>query len=371
MKKVMHVVNDADMGGAQTLIEELCRRHEGRVELSVLVLMGKGALSQRLEAVAAVHYLHIDRASNSILRMIADVRTLIAAERPDIVHSHLLQADLIIALATIGTSAQVVSTTHTTGMTSADPLRSRLISRVIGPLTAIRMARTVACGDAAERYMRSRLYPRRKTVIIRNGVAMPQEAPTSPRRRGSLLSVARWHPMKDHVTLFRAIALLHERGLTDVRLSCAGSGMTPGNPAVIAALDAAGIRHAVSLEGPVSDVRRLMREHEAVVFSSAYGEALPMSGLEALSESTPVVSTLVGDCELLLVDPSLGAVPGSPESLAQAMTTLIHRGDDTRACHGARAREIISADYDAADRAEEYLDVYARALEGRLSQVRS
>lgn len=322
--KILHVVNDAGTGGAQTLIEQLALHQQRDIEVHILVLLGQGPLSKRFaNCASSVTYLSMDRKSLRVDKLVSLTRRVIRDVQPDVVHSHLLQADLAVALASWGLPVKTISTVHTTGMTAADPLRSRVLGRALGLLSGLRIERSVACGQGAAEYMVRNGYPAAKSSVINNGVQIPNEIEVrQPQPSRTLLSLARWHPMKDHRSLFEAFRLVRGGGY-EAQLICAGSGMTEENDELKDVLTSAGLREHVKLLGPVEDVRTLLRASDVLVISSSYGEALPMAGIEALAESTPVVTTRVGDCSKLAVFGSQCVPPNAPEALAKAISSVL------------------------------------------------
>ena len=141
---VLHVVNAVSTGGAQTLIEAMAARRRPGQTLRLVVLAGPDTLSDRLEQVFdSVDYLDFATSSNNVPGLVRELKKVVDRLQPDVVHSHLLHADLANAVLPRGRRARV-STVHTTGMTRDDPLRSRaprLRRRRAGP--ALRQGRRV------------------------------------------------------------------------------------------------------------------------------------------------------------------------------------------------------------------------------------
>jgi glycosyltransferase involved in cell wall biosynthesis len=86
-------------------------------------------------------------------------------------------------------------------------------------------------------------------------------------------------------------------------------------------MDELGLHSRVSLLGPRKDVQSLLSKTKFLVISSRWGEALPMAGLEALARGVPVITTDVGDCKDLVVDPTFLVNPGDASQLAIALLT--------------------------------------------------
>lgn len=357
--RVLHVVNDASTGGAQTLIEQLILEQRSSVQFHILVLLGPGPLSDRFAVSASgVTYLGLNRRSLRVDVLVRGTRRVIREFMPDIVHSHLLQADLAVAIGSLGIRTGTVSTIHTTGMTSADPLRSRVLGKFLGIVSRVLIDKSVACGSGAAVYMKDHGYSKSRAMVVNNGVRVSPEILLRPRSpRGTLLSLSRWHPMKDHENLFRAFKLAKRRGLVS-ELICAGAGLDGGNRELVASLEAHGITDSVRLLGPVGDVRTLIRAADALVISSSYGEALPMAGLEAIAEGTPVVTTNLGDCRRLAVDVRQCVPPKDSRALASAIEYVFSLPPEgyIKLCRDSHESALGNFSIGAA--AVAYMDVY-------------
>ncbi|BEP13266.1 hypothetical protein acdb102_15770 [Acidothermaceae bacterium B102] len=359
---VLHVVNAVSTGGAQTLIEAMAARRKPGQSLRLVVLAGRDTLSDRLEAVFdSVDYLDFSTSSNAVHKLVGDLRRTVERLQPDIIHSHLLHADLASALLPRGGRVRV-STVHTTGMTREDKLRSRVLGYVVGTL-ARRFDTVVACDQTCLDWTKSMHYPAVKLTTIPNGVdiaAAPAPGDPGP----VLLSLSRWHPMKDHWNLFRAAAILRDRGVS-FRLVCAGSGVEATNPELAAMVKAAGVGDLVELLGPSDDIPALIAGSRALVLSSAYGEAMPMAGLETIAAGRPVVTTDVGGCPQLVVDPALVVAPERPELLADALQDVLTRSTDDWAALCEASLALARSRFDIQQTVASYEKVYRKGLRRR------
>lgn len=357
--RILHLVNDAQTGGAQTLIEALGRQRLPDDEVHLLVLMGPGALSERFEQSAdSVSYVGMGQRDVLPLRAMVALRRLVRAHRIDVVHSHLLQSDLVSAITPL--RAARVSTVHTSGSHETRSV-SRLVGKVVARLN--RRFTVVACSPSALDYAVEAGY-RPGIEIIRNGTEMvPNTTNAVPGRvlGQRFVQLARWHPMKGHETLFAALALL--RGShPGVRLDCAGLGMDEQNPQLRAMMMRHGVADLVTLHGSVQRVQDLFAEARALVIASTHGEALPMAGIEALSAALPVLSTDVGDCAELVVSGEFLVQPGAPVELAGALARMLDLTPEDYGEKSRAARALGEARYDEAATAAQYRALYTRIL---------
>lgn len=353
--RVLHVVNDADTGGAQTLIESLALRADGSDEVHLLVLMNKGVLSRRLEKAAkSVTYIGLTRRSVNLFRPIFALRRLIRDLRIEVVHSHLLQSDLVCLAAFL--AIPHVSTIHTSGSHESNKVAA-MVSRIVA-LWSPRFTKVVACTNAAKVYAVERCYSDAGSYdVVPNGTAIPSFVPGAIKNR-SFLSLSRWHPMKDHETLISAFALFLEEH-PGWALVCAGNEVHDSNLVLKSMINEQGLTRSVELVGSVGDINPLLESASGLILSSSHGEALPMAGIEALAHGVPVITTDVGDCSSLVTDGDFLVAPKSPTELSAAMSVLAQMTE--LAYEGARRASwsLASEKFDSTITAKRYRKIYS------------
>ncbi|MEX5255844.1 glycosyltransferase [Kocuria arenosa] len=356
--RVLHVVNDVDTGGAQTLIEALMLASGEKESVHLLVLLGEGGLSSRLEAAAeSVTYVRMSRRSLTPVRAMRALISLVREQQIEVVHSHLHQSDLVNVLTPHGRPR--ISTLHSSLDISSNPV-ARQVWRATAALSG-RFDTVVACSASARDFARELgyRYDPDRMPIIHNG---SRTAPSpSPYPGGEvLLHLARYAAPKDHPTLFRAFARITSRFPRAV-LRCAGHNVNDQNTALTSLLLELGIRDRVSLLGSIDNVREEIRAATGVVFSS-YHEALPMAGIEAIGEGTPIITTDIGDARVLTVSPEAVVPVRSDEALAQAMSWLLELPEEDQVRLRRRSWQLAVEEFDIELTVKRYLDLYRSAV---------
>lgn len=359
MIRVTHIVNDLDTGGAQTLLIGLAEQLSAHVDMSVICLSGRGVLSSRLERVSTVRHLGFSRSSINVLGLIRKVRRAIDDLQPDIVHSHLLQSDLAAILA-VQRPTVTITTVHSTGYSAADPFKTRILARLIARI-ANRFHLVVACGSGALHFIEAQRYRSEEVIVIDNGTQISDLSEFTVPPSTTVLSLSRWHPMKDHRTLFRSISLLR-RTFPAVRLVLAGSGMELGNAELATALEEHELTDCTEVLGAVDGVQALLQQASCLVISSEYGEALPMAGLEALAAGVPVITTNLGDCHRLTVHPWQLATPGAHEEIYSSLRVLLSLDEEKSKALRSASRQIAQTHFSVERCATDYLAAYRRTL---------
>ena len=360
--KILHIINDADAGGAQSLLEALADEWPSDDELHLVVLMDRSVLSRRLDNVFdSVTYLGISRTDRNVLSMRRRLQRVIDALRPDLIHSHLFQADLL-SLLIHSRGAARVSTIHTSGMTTSDPRLSRGISHLVGR-SSRRFNGLVATDASCAAFMAGRHYRLPDRVILN---AAPQRTPITYRTASTnFLHLARWHPMKGHDALFEAFREFAQQH-PEWTLTCAGPGVSVDNPAVLRAAEQAGFDLAdpdcpLTLLGPVDDVGPLLAAAGALIVSSKYGETMPMVSIEAIDLGVPVIATDVGGLARSVVDHRFLISPGSASALSRAMSDFAALSLNERSTLSRSSLARARAEFSVAARVQEYRSVYADA----------
>ncbi len=164
--------------------------------------------------------------------------------------------------------------------------------------------------------------PRRKAVVIRNGVSLPAGiAPPGPRSQRVVI-VANLIAYKGHDVALTAFAQVRALSpMLDVRLQLAGAG--PEWASLHLRARELGIEGDVDFLGSVADVRALLAACSFMVLPST-SEGMPNAVLEGLANGRPVIASAVGGVpEILGGGGGILVPPGDPEALANAMRMLL------------------------------------------------
>jgi glycosyltransferase involved in cell wall biosynthesis len=169
-----------------------------------------------------------------------------------------------------------------------------------------------------------------------------------------LVAVGNLYPVKDHATLLRAAARLD-----GARVAIAGRGGEEANLRRLA--EELGLAPRLHLLGVRDDVERVLAAADVFVQCSR-SEGLPLSLLEAMAASRPVVVTRVGGMPDAVLDGEAGCVvpPGDPAALAAAIAQLL-ADRDRAAALGRAARARAEAEFSVEAMLERYRALYARA----------
>lgn len=335
-----------------------------------LEMLRTGALS-RIDDVELLNVAHAGTpeggkmTTGNISRTIADVRAVFAhAAGKDVVHIHSALAPTVtvvratlLALAGRLRGAAVVMHAHGGELRGwlSNPLRRAFLRTAMLPVTKV-----VAVWSAGEGMLRSVL-PDAKVTLVDNGIELDRwPAPAQPNTPPRVLYVGLLTPRKGVLDLAAASKLLRERGVDHELLLLGG---TPDEGPAAEAQVRDNLPEWAKLLGrrDPEDMPEIYAAADVFCLPS-WWEAQPLSVLEAMGSSLPVVASDVGDVSRLVADGDTGfVVPArDPASLADALEKLLLDAGARRRMGDAGRKRV--EDHFSADVTARHLDrVYREA----------
>lgn len=356
---VASVLDNLGPGGTEyNAIRTAERLDRSRVRLQLISLQREGPMAPRYAAAGVPVHPFPPGGSlvgRSSLRQARALARHLRAEGVEVVHCHDRYSNVFGVLAARLAGIPVIA--------SKRWWRASTAHRVLNAL-AYRAADRVLCNSAsvARSARELELAPADRIVVVPNFVDDDAFAPVAPETRAAALAsfgvpadvpvvgiVARFRPVKDHATLFRAVQRLAAAPRAPW-LVVAGDGPQEGElRALVAEL---GIGDRVRFAGLLPHHPNPHAFFDVSVLCSLH-EGFPNTVVEAMAASRPVVATRVGGVLDAVVEGETGLlVPVSDaDALAAAISTVL--ADPARAARmGAAGRRIAAERF----RAETVID---------------
>jgi glycosyltransferase involved in cell wall biosynthesis len=362
--KIAHVVDSMEVGGAETLVLQMCRlqREQGHVP-SVYALATLGPLGERMQnegfVVQSTAARHLPDATWNFFR-------IFKALRPDVVHLHNPTPTIYAAMAarTAGVSS-IISTHHSL---VAPPhkafaeLKYRIAARFCDWIVGI-------CQATVDNLKSMHIVPARKTVRVYNGAAPVRRAAKKdwPAKSGfTLVYVGRLAAVKNHALLLNAFRSALA-SMPDLRLWMVGDGSERSAMERLAA--DLGIAAQVTFWGQQLDVAPFFSAAEAFIMSSR-SEGLPVSLLQAFSLGLPAIVTDVGGMAEVVRLANAGWVVPADDPAAMAAAILRLASSDTeRKQFGADAEAAFHSHFTLNAMADAYAGLYRDTARARRSAI--
>jgi glycosyltransferase involved in cell wall biosynthesis len=306
------------------------------------------------------------------LAAIRNLRKLLVALRPQVIHTHLSALRYAVA-GTIGIThpPRIVHTIHRVAKRDSE-FGLRWLQRWC-------LRRSFAVIAVSEQVAKScaRAYHRLPVSVIPNGIpdcdgASSPDARARTRRALGIHAgcfvfccVANLRAVKNHKVLLQAFAEM--AGETGARLLLAGDGELRAELEALAR--SLRIQEQTHFLGEREDISELLAASDAFVLPSV-SEGTPLSVLEAMMAGLPIIATSVGGLPELVRSGSEGLLvpPGNIHALREAMARIIADAD-SRSAMSRASRQRAAARFDSNVMARSYLSVYMRRSEGATAGI--
>lgn len=371
---ILHLITGLYRGGAEGQLQQLILHSDKRRFRHVVIsLLDGGSVAAELAA-AGIEVRSLGMARGlprpaGFFRLLRILRLY----KPDVLHCWLYHACLLGAVtAPLARVRKMIW-----GLRSANPhlrdypVATRATVRMCAALSFL--PDTIIVNSETSRIVHEQWgYRTRSMRVFANGVDHTRFFPDSEARKSARAELglslddvliglfARYSPMKDHDTFFRAAKLVHRRH-PQVRFLLAGEGITSDNRQLLRMLEENCLQEVTYLLGPRSDVPRLTAALDVCCLSS-WSESFPNVIVEAMACAIPCVATDVGDVARILGDTGRVVLPSAPEALAEAVSWLVAMDPAKRAALGHAARRRVLAHFTLQQNVTLYEDLYERAV---------
>jgi L-malate glycosyltransferase len=358
--KILHVVDSMEVGGAETLVSQMCQlqRAQGH-EVAVYAVAALGALGERMRAdgfhIRSNVGLHLTDSTINFYRLFRE-------SRPEVVHIHnptptiyaSLAARLAGTLSIISTRHSLVAPPHDRVAEAKYSIAARFCDWIVG-----------ICDATAENLKSLRTIPPEKIVRIYNGATplVTSNIEKQPSKSGfTLLFVGRLQPVKNLPLLLNAfrIALDSAPGL---KMWMVGDGTERTALEKLAAdLQLSG---SVTFWGQQLDVAQFFSAADVFVMSSI-SEGLPVSLLQAFSLGLPAIVTDVGGMAEVVRSANAGMVIPNLNAPAMATAMLQMTANRTqRMQFASNAFAAFDANFNLQTMVDAYMEIYLNTHRAR------
>ncbi|MDX1412523.1 MAG: glycosyltransferase [Nitrospirales bacterium] len=378
MIKIVHLITDLDLGGAETMLGRLVSRMDrNRFQNNVISLMEPGPIGEMIQASG------IPVCSLRLKRGVPDPRAIfqlshyLQKEVPDILQTWLYHSDLLGSIVgrLVGIPVILWNIRCSEMDMSQYSVLSKMIRGLLGKISSLPRA-VIVNSEAGRQYHETLGYRPRQWRVIANGIDLAQfhpdpEARTRLRKELNLSPNAlvigllgRFDPMKDHENFLHAAKHLL-RAYPKTHFVLAGRGVTAQNTKLFQARRKLEVMENTHLMGERRDVQMLLAGMDILTSASAFGEGFPNIIGEGMACGIPCVVTDVGDSARIVSETGRVVKPRDPKALAGAWEELIRLGEGGRQLLGKTARQRIQEHFDLSKIVGQYEKFYENLIQGK------
>jgi glycosyltransferase involved in cell wall biosynthesis len=351
--KIAHVVDSMEVGGAETLVMQMCRlqREQGH-DPCVYAVASLGPLGEQMRAegfsVLPNVGWHMSDPSRSFFHVFKETH-------PDVVHLHNPTPTIYAAMAArMAGVPSIVSTRHNL----AAPPRRLVVELKYSFATTFCDWIAGICDATTNNLKSIHSIPSRKIVRVYNGTYPVSRVPHEqwpPKTGFTLVYVGRLEPVKNHVLLLNAVHAAIE-SMPGLRLWMVGDGSERKTLESLASK--LGIASQIIFYGQQLDVAPFFSAADAFIMSSK-SEGLPISLLQAFSLGLPAIVTDVGGMAevVRLARGGFTVSATDPAEMAAAILRLA-ANDTEREQFSRNAKEAFQLRFTLQVMVNTYMDLY-------------
>ena len=302
------------------------------------------------------------------LKCLSQLKELLSREQYDLVHTHTETGGLLLKLAhSEKRKSKFIFTPHGMSFWKGSSLKSQLVYR---PLERwICSAMDMNIGMNMEEVENLEQWNKRTAHYV-HGVGLNVARMQNPSRSREqmreefglaesdkfIASIGELDDNKNHITVIKALATL---GRKDFKYVVCGVG--PNKDMLLAEAECTGLKENVILAGYRSDIPDVLNAADIFVFPS-FHEGMPVSALEAMACSLPVVCSAIRGNVDVVKDGDNGYLfkPSDVDTLSRQIALLMDN-EALRQQMGAKNKEIVR-EFSLEAVTEELKAIYSKAL---------
>lgn len=287
---ILYLITGLGLGGAEKVVVGLAEQmHSLGHKVKIAYLKGEAIVTPKSIDIEFI-CLEFDSLSRFIPAS-KKYRSLIKEFKPDVVHAHMVHANIFARLNRIGCNVpKLICTAHN----SNEGGRLRMLAyRYTNHLSDINT--NVSC-EASDSLIAKGAFSKQNLITVYNGIDLEKfnkfnKIEKNINNKIKFLSVGRFNEQKDYPNLLNAIALLKDNLTENIKFYIAGDGeLRNAIESLIMELE---ITNFVELLGKRSDIPELLNEAKFFILPSKH-EGLPTVVIEAMACQTYVISTNCG-----------------------------------------------------------------------------
>ncbi len=352
--KILYVITGLGLGGAERVVADLAEKMYALGHtVKIAYLTGNVAVtpaSAEIEVIA----LNLNSVSD-FLSASKKYRKLISRYQPDVVHAHMVHANIFTRLNRIGCRVpKLISTAHN----SNEGGRARMFAyRITNTLSD---ANTNVSNEATEALIAKGAFSKNNLMTVYNGIDLSKfekrsEDSALERDTVNLIAVGRFSDQKDYPNLIHAFALLKKEIDQSIKLTIVGDGeLRPQIEALIQELD---LTDNIVLLGRRSDVPELLSRADIFVLASKF-EGFGLVVAEAMACKCYVVATDSGGVAEVMGDTGKLVPIQNSQALAQALKDAVSLEASERVRNNEQARARVEELFSLETSVNKWLELY-------------
>ncbi|MCU4438648.1 glycosyltransferase [Acinetobacter lwoffii] len=351
--KILYIVTGLGLGGAEKVVCDLADQistlgHEVKIAyLTGEVLVRPKDINVDILPLSLNSLYGLYSASKKYKKLIQDFQ-------PDVVHAHMIHANIFARINRIGCAIpKLICTAHNSNEGGKLRMMAYRLTNFLSDFN------TNVSQEATESLISKGAFNKNNLTTVYNGIDLSKFKLSKIDKKNDemmILSVGRFNEQKDYPNLFKAIKILKDNNLIEnVKFYVAGDGAL--RPYLEKTIEDLGINNNIVLLGKRSDIPELLNQADFFVLSSRH-EGLPTVVIEAMACETFVVATDCGGSAEILGETGILVPPQNSEALAEALKEAVNKTALEIQENNLKARQRVEELFSLEKSVENWLKIY-------------
>ena len=353
---ILFIITGLGMGGAETQVCNLADKTSALGhDVTIVYLCGDAVVKPDNKNIECIG-LGLSPSLFSLIKTFYNLVGIINRIKPDVVHSHMVHANLLVRIARLFSTIPVlISTAHNSNEGGWLRMKLYRFTHKLADLT------TNVGFTSVERFESVGAVPKGEMLSIVNGIDthrfngnntsdIRDELKLSSDTK-LLLVIGRNQEQKDYPNLINAISALK----TDKKYHIAIVGIDTEK--LLPELECRGLTFKVSILGLRKDVYKLLSSADALVMSSAW-EGLPIVIGEAMASECNIITTDAGGCREWLTSNEQPVPIRDAKALAKAIEEKLEKSNSEWRDIGELNRQHVVENFSIDRIVDQWLEYY-------------
>lgn len=359
--KILYVITGLSLGGAERVVVDLAEQmyQKGHC-VKIAYLTGRVSVFPRFHEIELIS-LNLNSPID-IFKSSTLYRKLLDSFQPDVVHAHMVHANIFTRLNRIFKSIpRLICTAHN----SYEGGKFRMLAyRMTHNLAEIT---TNVSKEATQSFISKKAVKNNEMITVYNGIDLDKfknisinikqkkESLNIKENERVILAVGRLSQQKDYPNLIKAIHILNKIRKIEFRVIIAGEGEL--RPTLEREIQKLQLDNCIHLLGRRDDIAELMTLADIFVLSSKF-EGFGLVVAEAMACQTFVIATDSGGVAEVMGNTGIIIPPQNSEALADAIEKVLDLPEDKMIENGEKARQRVEQLFSLEVSVSKWLSLY-------------
>lgn len=351
--KILYVITGLGLGGAEKVVADLADQMVLRGhKVKIAYLKGDVVVKPTSEKIELI-CLGLE-SEKKIIAASQKYRQLIKQFQPDVVHAHMVHANIFARLNRIGCKVpKLICTAHNSNEGGKIRMLAYQYTNFLSDLN------TNVSHEAVQAFINKGAFTDQNLIAIYNGINLKkfkyQEVKKEPTVI-TLLAVGRFNEQKDYPNLLKAIALVVQQ-YPNIHLNIAGDGELRSDIETL--IEQLQLSDNVTLLGRRNDIPMLMQQSDFFILPSKY-EGFGLVVAEAMACGTFAIATDCGGVKEVMGQTGLLVSPQNSQALSEAIIHAVQLPEDKRINNNQRALQHVHKNFDLNKIIDQWEDIYGK-----------